>query len=113
MALTRAPTHFQRGVSDHVRGRRLGRPSGHFAWSLTPRDCCWRPLRQWRHHAGGTERRPTSTACNLHDDLQLSRGLARRESHLLTRKKSRHRVVEGEHLAQRGCSPTVFPRLKR
>ncbi len=27
---------FSRGVSDHVPGRRLGRPSGHFGWSLTP-----------------------------------------------------------------------------
>jgi hypothetical protein len=28
-----------RGVSDRVAGRRLGRPSGHFKWSLTPRYC--------------------------------------------------------------------------
>ena len=63
---------LQRGVSDHIRGRGLGKPCGHFAWSLTPRYCCWRPLRQGLHQAGGTERRPRTTGCNLHDDLQLS-----------------------------------------
>ena len=27
---------FSGGVSDHIAGRGLGRPSGHFGWSLTP-----------------------------------------------------------------------------
>ncbi len=75
-----APTLFQRGVSDHVPGRRLGRPSGHFGWSLTPRDCCWRPHGQWRHDAGGRERRPTTTACNLRGDSRLSSAPDARES---------------------------------
>ena len=69
---------FSRGVSDHVAGRRLGRPSGHFAWSLTPRDAVG-DLRQWRHQAGGTVRRPRTTARNLRDDLQLPYALAARE----------------------------------
>jgi hypothetical protein len=29
--------------------------------------------------AGGTERRPRTTGCNLHDDLQLPDALAARE----------------------------------
>jgi hypothetical protein len=63
-------TPLQRGVSDH----------GHFAWSLTPQDCCWRALGQWRDQAGGTDRRPTTTACNLRGESRLSSALAARES---------------------------------
>jgi hypothetical protein len=70
---------FSGGVSDHIAGRRRGRPRGHFGWSLTPRDCCWRPLRQRRHKAGGKERRPRTTARNLCDDLQLLSELVGRE----------------------------------
>jgi hypothetical protein len=36
--------------------------------------------RQWRHQAGGTERRPRTTGCNLHDDRQLPDALTARES---------------------------------
>ncbi len=84
MALTRAPTPFQRGVSDHVAGRGLGRPSGHFGWSLTPRDCCWRPLRQWCHQAGGIERRPMTAGRNLRGESPLSSALAARETSVAT-----------------------------
>jgi hypothetical protein len=96
-------------VSDQLAGRRLGRPSGHFGWSLTPRNCCWRPLWQWRHQAGGTERCPRTTGFNLHDGLQLSCGLAARQSCSSTRTNPRSRRIQGEHLARRGCSPPVFP----
>jgi hypothetical protein len=34
---------LQRGVSDHIRGRALGRRRGHLGWSLTPRNWHWRP----------------------------------------------------------------------
>ncbi len=97
-----------RGVSDHVRGRRLDRSSGHFAWSLTPRDWCWRPLGHWRHHAAAQsaarERRPASctTTCSC------PAGSPPR-SYSSTRTNPRRRPIQGEHLARRGCSPTVFP----
>ena len=71
---------FSGGVSDHVRGRGLGRASGHFAWSLTPRDCRGRPHGQWRHNSGGTKRRPTTITCNLRGESRLSSELAARES---------------------------------
>jgi hypothetical protein len=41
-----SPELLLRGVSDHIRGRGLGRPRAHFGWSLTPRNCSWRLLRQ-------------------------------------------------------------------
>jgi hypothetical protein len=94
---------------DHVRGRRLGRPSGHFWWSLTPRYCYWRPLRQRRHQAGCTERHPRTTGCNLHDDRQLPDARAARESRYLTKTHPRCEPIQGEHLARRGCPPPGVP----
>jgi hypothetical protein len=61
---------------------------------------------------GGTERRPTTTACNLRAQLQLPRTPAAREPHSSTMTNPRRRPTQGEHLAPRGCSPTVFPLLK-
>jgi hypothetical protein len=42
-------------------------------------DCHWRPHGQGRHQAGGTERRPTTTACNLRDDCSCRWALTTRE----------------------------------
>jgi hypothetical protein len=62
-----------------------------------------------RHQAGGTERRPTTTACNLRDDLQLPSELAARESPIRRGRFLQRYAVQGEHLARGPCSPTVFP----
>jgi len=102
---------LQRGVSDHIRGRGLGRPSGHFAWSLTPRDCCWRPLRWWHHQAGGTKRRPTTAISNLRTDTQLRCVLAGREWRSWTKKNPRRRGIQGGTPRAKPCSPRVFPLL--
>jgi hypothetical protein len=63
---------FQPWLSDHVRGRRLGGPTGHFASSLTPRDWVLATPLAVAAPGGGMERRPTAAASNLRDDLQLS-----------------------------------------
>jgi hypothetical protein len=107
---SRRPQHPLRGaVSDHIAGRRRGGASGHFAWSLTPWNGCCRPLRQQRHQAGGTERRPRTTGCNLHDDLQLPDALAARESVSLTGRNPRSTGVEGGTPRTRPCSPSCSP----
>ena len=100
---------LQRGVSDHLRGRGLGRPSGHFGWSLTPRDCSWRPLRQWRGQAGGTERRPRTTGCNLLDILQLPEALRRARVALVAQDKSSMRANPRGTPRAEGCSPRCSP----
>ncbi len=110
--LTWAPTSFQRGVSDHIRGRGLSRPKGHLGWSLTPRDCCWRQLRQRRHQASGTERRPRTTGCNLHDDQQLPDPLTARESQLVDPDLSRDVGNPGGTPRARVLFPYCVPPLE-
>jgi len=101
---------FSGGVSDHVPGRRLGRPSGHFGWSLTPRDWYWRPHGQWRYQAGVMERRPTTMACNLRGDLQLSSVFGARESPAPAFEDSLGAVPpRGEHLARGPVPPPCSP----
>jgi|SRR5215204_7181498 len=100
---------LQRGVSDHIRGRGLGRPRGHFGWSLTPRDCCWRPLWPFRHQAGGTERRPRRTGRKLHDVRQLPDVLTVRESGLIDQEISSMRPTAGGTPRAHGVFPPVFP----
>jgi hypothetical protein len=96
-------------MSDHFAGRWLGRPSGHFAWSLTPRYCPWRPRRQWLHQAGGTERRPRTTGCNLHDDLQLSAQARRAPVMFFGQDKSSTQTNPGGTPRAEGCSPPCSP----
>ena len=110
---TDANSLFSRGVSDHIGGRRLGRPSGHFGWSLTPRDCCWRPLRQWRHQAGGTERRPTTTACNLRRRLAVVPRRSPRASRCSsTRTRSSTRDQSRGNTSRGGGVPPRVPPLE-
>lgn len=61
----------QRGVSDHLRGRGVGRPSGPIAWSLTPRHRHWRPHGHGPCHAGGEGRRPLRVQRKVHGEHQL------------------------------------------
>ena len=101
------------GVSDHLAGRKPGRPTGHFGWCLTPRDCCWRPLRPWRRQAGGRERRPRTTGGNLHDDLQLSHGPAARQSCSSTKGNSATQTNPGGTPRGRVLFPPPVPPWER
>ena len=65
--------------------------------------------RQWRHQAGGTERRPTTTVCNLRDDSQLPVRSPRASRVRWPGGSSTHASIQGEHLARGPCSPSVFP----
>lgn len=49
------------------------------------------------------------TVCNLRDDLRLPCALAARESLSLTKKKSRHRAIEGGTPRAEACSPPCSP----
>src|SRR5262245_47167683 len=99
---------LQRGVSDHIRGRGLGRPSGHFGWSLTPRDSVG------DHSGGGVTRRAARSAARRRaatcpTTCTCPDVLAGCESHALTIERPRHRAIEGEHLARRYVPPCVPP----
>ena len=102
-----APTLFQRGVSDHVRGRRLGRPSGHFAWSLTPRLpwspglCAGSDSGRHRSPPGRRGRKPTAG-----NDFSSRLNIARPTRNHPPRKHAGSGW--GEHLA-RGAVPLPVP----
>ena len=59
--------------------------------------------------AGGTQRRPTTTACNLHGDLQLSSVFGARESPALLSRIPRRCAAQGEHLARGPVPPPCSP----
>jgi hypothetical protein len=88
---------LQRGVSDHIRGRGLGRPRGHFRWSLTPRDSLLATASAVAPPGGRHGAPPEDGA------LGARRCLIRR-ARLLQRF-----AVQGEHLARGPCSPRSSP----
>jgi hypothetical protein len=61
----KAMTFFKRGISDLGYGRGRDLRYVRISWSLMPRDCCRRPLRQWRH-------RERNEALPDSDDLQTT-----------------------------------------
>jgi hypothetical protein len=96
-------------VSDHIRGRGLGRPRGHFGWSLTPRYYSWRPLRRRFHHAGGIGRRPRTTGCNLHDGRKLLDALTACEPRSLDQDGTSMRANSRGTPRAEWVFPPVFP----
>ena len=95
-------------MSDHIAGRRLGRPSAHFGWSLTPRDCCWRPLRRWRYETGGTGRRPTRTpvTCATTSSCSVT---SRARAAFVDQEQSSSQNDPGGTPRARALFPSVFP----
>ena len=69
-------------------------------------------LRQWRHEAGGTKRRPRITAAICTTTCSCPARLTARQSCSLTRTSPRRRPVRGEHLA-RSPVPLPVPPSKR
>jgi hypothetical protein len=59
--------------------------------------------------AGGTDRRPTTTARNLRSDLRLPCALSVRQSLSSTWRIPRRAAIQGGTPRARPCSPSVFP----
>jgi hypothetical protein len=64
---------------------------------------------QWRHQAGGTERRPRTTVCNLHEESPLSYALAARESPAATWEDPSTLCCTGGTPRARAGSPRCSP----
>jgi hypothetical protein len=82
------------------------RPTG---WSLTPLDCCWGPLWQWRDQAGGTKRRQRLAAGNWRRCLEFSPAARVRGLRLLARRAPRWDDAQGGTPRAKSCSPPRSP----
>ena len=63
---------------------------------------------QWRNQVGGTGRRPTTTACNLPEDLQLSLAVVVRTGLSCAKRVARLDDVGG-NTSRDALFPSVFP----
>jgi hypothetical protein len=109
MVLLGAPTPFQRWRERPRRWPRAWQANRLFRVVAHATGWCWRPLQQWRHQAGGIERRPRTTGCNLHDVLHLSHALAVRQSSSSTIAGVTTETSPGGTPRAEGVFPPVFP----